>query len=73
MIWLSRFIKEHKWAVILLAAAVVLFVLFESLGFIKTVLLIVFAVAAGFIGMLLDKGGIGAVKDFFKKVFSGKR
>lgn len=73
MLWLTRFIKEHKWAVILLVAAIVLFVLFETIGFFKTILLLAFVAAAFFIGMLLDKGGIAEVKEFFRKTFSSKR
>lgn len=66
------FFSEHKWACLLLIAAVVFCILLFTIGFWRTVLVIIIGGAAVFLGSLADKGGWRAVKEFFGNLFGKK-
>ncbi len=64
------FCKEHKWTVILVAAGLLFAILFITIGFWKTLLLLVLVGIAFVIGTLLDRNGTDGVKAFFSSLFS---
>lgn len=70
--WLKKAFTEHKWVSILVLSALVIGILMLCIGFWRTVLLAVLVGLAVLFGYLLDKGGVQAVKDFFRSLF-GKR
>jgi len=51
----ALFFKNNRFAVILAALGVVLAILFITVGFLKTLLILLLAVAGGAAGMYLDK------------------
>lgn len=67
---LTEFYKEHKWAVILVACGLVLAVLLMTIGFWRTILLLVLVGIALLLGVLLDRNGTDGVKAFFTNLFS---
>lgn len=64
------FCRKNKWAVILAAVGLVLMILFFAIGFFRTILILAVVALCFFIGYLLDQGGVDAVKNFFKNIFS---
>ena len=70
--WIQNFYGEHKWLTIMAAGALVLGILFHSIGFWRTLLLAAFVAVGVLIGTLLDRGGWAAVKDFFLTLFHKK-
>lgn len=65
-----KFCKENKWAVAMSAAGLVAVILMFSIGFFRTILLVAVVAVCFFLGYLMDKGGIEAVKNFFRNLFS---
>lgn len=70
---LKEFYRAHKFAIIFVAIAIVLCILFFTIGFWRSLLLFVIIGVFFLIGFLLDQNGIEGVKDFFKKLFSSKK
>ena len=69
---MKDFIQQHKWAVTLGLLAVIVALLIYLIGW-WTLLVAVLVGVAVFFGKLLDRGGTEAVRDFFAKLFRGKR
>ncbi len=68
-----EFFQAHKFAVIFAVIGVVLAVLFMTLGFWRTLLLIVLIAVCFFIGLLLDQNGVDGLKAFFARLFTRKK
>lgn len=64
------FCSEHRWTVTLVAAGLVFAILFMTIGFWRTLLLVVLVGIAFLLGMLLDRNGTEGVRAFFSKLFS---
>ena len=65
-----EFIKEHKFTIILVLIGLILSILFFTIGFWKTILLMLILALCFFVGFLLDKGGLEGLKEFFNKLFT---
>lgn len=66
---LQSFFRQNKWAVLLALIGLVLMILFFTVGFFKTIIVLAVVAFCFFIGGLMDKGGIEEVKNFFKRLF----
>ncbi len=64
-----EFFRKYKWRVIGVALGVVFAALIFTIGFWRTLLLLVIVGIAFFIGTLLDEGGRERVGDFFRGLF----
>ena len=60
-----EFIKRYQWTVACVALGVLLAILLFSIGFWKTLLLLIIVAACFFFGYTLDQRGTAGVKDFF--------
>ena len=69
---LLEFVKNHKFTVLFVAIGLVLTILFFTIGFWRTLLLLVILGLCFLIGYLLDQGGPDSIKEFFTKLFSKK-
>lgn len=69
----TEFCREHKWTILLVAIGLLLAILFMTIGFWKTLLLILVIGIFGLLGFLLDKNGAAGVKAFFDKLFAKDR
>jgi len=67
-----EFVKTHKYTVLFVALGLVLTILFFTIGFWRTLLLLVILALCFLIGYLLDQGGPEGIKEFFTKLFSKK-
>ena len=67
-----EFVKNHKFTVLFVALGLVLAILFFTIGFWRTLLLLVILALCFLIGYLLDQGGPDGIKEFFSKLFSKK-
>ena len=67
-----EFVKNHKFTVLFVALGLVLTILFFTIGFWRTLLLLVILGLCFLIGYLLDQGGPDSIKEFFTKLFSKK-
>ena len=67
----KEFFQNHKWAVTLSILALIIVLMIYLIGW-WTLLVGVLVVIAIFFGRMIDKGGIDAVKDFFRNLFRGK-
>jgi uncharacterized membrane protein len=67
-----EFVKNHKFTVLFVAIGLVLTILFFTIGFWRTLLLLVILGLCFLIGYLLDQGGPDSIKEFFTKLFSKK-
>jgi len=65
-------VKTHKYTVLFVALGLVLTILFFTIGFWRTLLLLVILALCFLIGYLLDQGGPEGIKEFFTKLFSKK-
>ncbi len=66
--YLAEFFAENKYCVILVAVGIVIAILMLTINFWRTLLLCVLAGAGFLIGMLLDRGGVENVKNFFERI-----
>ena len=66
----KSFFREHKWAILLVAAGLLVAVLLLTIGFWKTLLRFAILLLCLLVGMLLDKNGPEGVKSFFGSLFS---
>lgn len=67
-----EFVKSHKFTVLFVSLGLVLAILFFTIGFWRTLLLLVILALCFLIGYLLDQGGPDGIKEFFNKLFSKK-
>lgn len=67
-----EFVKSHKFTVLFVLVGLLLTILFFTIGFWRTLLLLVILTLCFFIGYLLDQSGPEGVKEFFSKLFSKK-
>ncbi len=67
-----EFVKSHKFTVLLVLLGLLLSILFFTIGFWRTLLLLVILSICFLIGYLLDQGGPDGIKEFFQKLFSKK-
>ncbi len=70
---MKEFCQNHKWAIILGALALIIVLMIYLTNFWWTLLAGVLVLIAVFFGRMIDKGGVEAVKDFFRSIFKGKR
>ena len=70
---MKEFCQNHKWAIILSALALIIVLMIYLTHFWWTLLAGVLVLIAVFFGRMIDKGGVEAVKDFFRSIFKGKR
>ncbi len=68
---MKEFLQNHKWAIVLSAAAIITVLLIYLIGW-WTLLAAALVAIAIFFGRLLDRGGTEAVRAFFAKLFKGK-
>ncbi len=64
-----EYVKAHKWLFILIGAALLIGILLLTIGFWRTLLIVLLLGVAIFLGCLMDKGGPSAVHDFFNGLF----
>ena len=69
---MREFFQNHKWAVMLSILALIIVLMIYLIGW-WTLLVGALVLIAIFFGRMLDRGGIEAVKDFFRNLFRGKR
>ena len=69
---MKEFCQQHKWAIALSILAVIVVLLIYLIGW-WTLLVGVLVGVAVFFGKLLDNGGTSAVKEFFARLFKGKK
>ena len=67
-----EFVKNHKFTVLFVSLGLVLSILFFTIGFWRTLLLLVILALCFLIGYLLDQDGPDGIKEFFNKLFSKK-
>ena len=65
-----EFIKKYKFTIVLSLIGLILTVLFFTIGFWRTMLLLLILALCFLIGYLLDHSGPEGVKNFFSKLFS---
>lgn len=65
-----EFIKKYKFTIVLSLIGLILTVLFFTIGFWRTMLLLLILALCFLIGYLLDQSGPEGVKNFFSKLFS---
>ena len=68
-----EFVKEHKFTILLVLIGLILSILFFTIGFWRTILLILILALCFFMGFLLDKGGLEGMKEFFNKLFKNNK
>ena len=66
---MQEFFNQHKWTVILAVSGLVLAVLLLTLGFWKTLLLLVLVALFTAVGMVLDRDGGAAAKETVRNLF----
>ena len=65
-----EFIKTHKFTVLLVLVGLILSILFFTIGFWRTILLILILALCFLIGYLLDQSGPEGIRNFFNKLFT---
>ena len=70
---LQDFFKTYKFTIIFVALGIVLTTLFLTIGFWRTLLLLVLVGVCFLVGFLLDQNGLAGLKDFCTKLFSNKK
>lgn len=64
-----EFVKAHKYTILLALLGLVLTILFFTIGFWRTILLLLILALCLFAGILLDKGGAEGFREFFRRLF----
>ena len=64
------FILKHKFTVLLVLAGLILSILFFTIGFWRTMLLILILALCFVIGYVLDQSGPDGIREFFSKLFT---
>ncbi len=67
-----EFVKNHKFTVLFVLIGLLLAILFFTIGFWRTILLLVILAVCFLLGYLLDQSGPDGIKEFFNKLFSKK-
>ena len=65
-----EFVKNHKFTVLFVLLGLILSILFFTIGFWRTILLILILALCFLIGYLLDQSGPDGIKNFFNKLFT---
>ena len=68
----QEFLKKYKFTIMLSLLGLILAVLFFTIGFWRTLLLLVILALCFLIGYLLDQSGPEGVKNFIQKIFKSK-
>lgn len=71
MSWIDRvreYAAEHRYAVLLGVAGLVVVILWLTIGFWRSLLIFAVVGACVFLGRLLDQGGWSAVRAFFDRI-----
>lgn len=66
------YIAEHRWRILLIAMAIIILILLFTIGFWRTLLVVVAVAVCYIIGKVLDDGGKGGISAFFKALFGRK-
>lgn len=66
----KEFCRAHKWAILFAAIGLLFAILFMTIGFWKTLLLIVLVGLCFIIGYMMDQNGADGVVALFHKIFS---
>ena len=64
---IKEFCKTHQWTCVLVVFGIILTILLLTIGFFKTLLLLVIVAICGFIGLKLDSNGV-KIKDALGKI-----
>ncbi len=65
-----EFVKNHKFTVLFVLIGLILSILFFTIGFWRTILLILILALCFLVGYLLDQSGPDGIKNFFNKLFT---
>ena len=66
------FVKKYKFTILLCLIGLILVILFFTIGFWRTLLLMVILALCFLVGYLLDQSGPDGVKNFINRIFSKK-
>ena len=66
------FLKKYKFTILLCLIGLILVILFFTIGFWRTLLLMVILALCFLVGYLLDQSGPDGLKNFVNKLFSKK-
>lgn len=64
-----EFLKKYKFTLLLCLLGLILAILFFTIGFWRTMLLLVILALCFLVGYLLDQSGPDGVKNFINKIF----
>ena len=64
------FILKHKFTILLVLAGLILSILFFTIGFWRTLLLILILALCFVVGFVLDQSGPDGIREFFSKLFT---
>ncbi len=64
-----EFLRANRWTILLAALGLLLAILFLTIGFWKTMLIVLVVGLCFLIGAVLDHGGTSAVSTFLSKLF----
>ncbi|MCE5189635.1 MAG: DUF2273 domain-containing protein [Eubacteriales bacterium] len=67
-----EFLKKYKFTILLCLIGLILVILFFTIGFWRTILLMVILALCFLVGYLLDQSGPDGLKNFVNKLFSKK-
>jgi len=67
-----EFLKKYKFTILLCLIGLILVILFFTIGFWRTLLLMVILALCFLVGYLLDQSGPDGLKNFVNKLFSKK-
>lgn len=67
------FLMKHKFTVILTLIGLIITILFFTIGFWRTIALVLILALCFLIGYLLDQNGPEGIRDFFNKLFPKKQ
>ena len=65
-----EFVKNHKFTVLFVLLGLIITILFFTIGFWRTILLILILALCFLVGYLLDQSGPDGIKNFFNKLFT---
>ena len=67
------FVKKYKFTILLVLIGLILAVLFFTIGFWRTIVLVIILALCFLVGYLLDQGGPDGIKNFINRLFKGKQ
>ena len=68
-----EFCREHRFTILFIVLGLLIAILFMTIGFWRTMLLVLVVGLFFLIGLLLDRNGPDGVKAFFNHLFSKKK